>query len=65
MHPAMMQAQGAADRELFLELAGQSRMYCEKWGMKAGTVQHANCLEDIQVIRDQQKNRDLADASLF
>jgi len=60
-----MRAQDAADRQLILQLAGQGRMYCEKWGLQAGTVEHANCLDDIDMIRSEQKDRDLADAALM
>jgi hypothetical protein len=63
--PTMMQARRAADRLTILELADESRTYCEKWGMKAGTAEHATCVQDLQEIRDKHKTRILADIEVL
>jgi len=59
--PTMIQTQRSADRLLILELADESRMYCEKWGMRTGTVEHAHCVWDVEEIREKHKRRILAD----
>jgi len=40
------------------------RHYCEKWGMKAATHEHALCTLDLQKIRDKVEQR-IADDMAF
>jgi hypothetical protein len=44
------------------QIAADSKAYCEKWGMPAGTSQHADCIRDLTEIRHQQARRDAEDA---
>ena len=39
------------------EMAAESRALCEKWGVPAATPKHAECLIDIQSVRDRQAQR--------
>ena len=39
------------------EMAAESRALCEKWGIAASTPKHAECLIDIQSVRDRQAQR--------
>jgi hypothetical protein len=43
-----------------LKTAGENRAYCEKWGMKPGTHEHAVCTMDLRQLRRKIK-QDLAD----
>ena len=42
-------------------LADESRAYCEKWGMAAGTPRHDACLLDLTYIRESTR-RDMVEA---
>jgi hypothetical protein len=35
----------------------ESRALCEKWGLGAGTPRFAECLADIQMVRDHEVER--------
>jgi hypothetical protein len=63
--PTMMQAQRARESLLILELAEESRTYCEKWGLTYGTVQHRDCIQDLQEVREKAKSRLLAEMQVF
>lgn len=43
------------------EMTSESRALCEKWGVAAGTPAFAECLADIQTVRDRHKQRLIED----
>jgi hypothetical protein len=47
----------AAAQVLAAELAAESKAFCEKHGIRAGTQAHTSCVADIQAIRDGQAER--------
>jgi hypothetical protein len=47
-----------------LKITAENRAWCEKWGMKPGTHEHARCTIDLQALRTSIE-RDLSDASVF
>jgi signal transduction histidine kinase len=47
-----------------LKIAAENRSYCEKWGMKQGTHEHARCTVDLQELRTRIA-RDLSDEGVF
>jgi len=47
-----------------LKIAAENRSYCEKWGMKQGTHEHALCTIDLQELRTSIA-RDLSDEGVF
>jgi hypothetical protein len=49
--PYMVEARAVVERQRALEIFAENRMYCEKWGMKAGTHEHTLCTLDLQEIR--------------
>jgi hypothetical protein len=62
--PNIMEARQRMERQLARELADENRLYCEKWGMPAGTHEHVLCVMDLQEIRARQEQR-LADMYAF
>ena len=50
-HAAPIRADNA--RSLSMELAAESRAFCEKYGMATD----AHCISDLQIIRDKQSER--------
>jgi hypothetical protein len=47
------------------EIAAESRSFCEKWGISAGTQKHAECITDLEAIREHQAKRTSDDTELF
>jgi hypothetical protein len=47
----------AAAQALAAELAAESKAFCEKYGMRAGTQPHTSCVADVQAIRHSQTER--------
>ncbi|MEA2986476.1 MAG: hypothetical protein QOD94_2730 [Alphaproteobacteria bacterium] len=50
-----------AARLLDLELAAESKAFCEKYGVQDGTIRQ-RCASDLQLIRDKQSERINQDA---
>jgi hypothetical protein len=46
------------------DISEESRFYCEKWGMRAGTREHASCTLDLQAIRAKVEQRMADDTQL-
>ena len=46
-----------AERQQAAQIAAENREYCEKWGMRAGTRQHAACTLDLDEIRTRHAKR--------
>jgi hypothetical protein len=55
----------AAQQRLDAEIAAENRAYCEKWGMRAGTREHAACTLDLDQIRAGEAKRVAAGGSLL
>lgn len=53
----MPEARAAADRQLNKELLQESRVACEKWGMRAGTEEYTTCITELKEIRARQDKR--------
>jgi hypothetical protein len=47
-----------------LKIAAENRSYCERWGMKQGTREHALCTIDLQELRTSIE-RNLSDEGVF
>ena len=64
MHfPRIVEARVTIERQRAQEITQENRVYCEKWGLKAGTHEHTLCTLDLQEIRakvDQRIADDLA-----
>lgn len=60
--PGLPAARAKFERERVLEIAAESRAYCEKWGMQEGTDLHEQCTVDLQAIRAKVEQRIAADA---
>jgi hypothetical protein len=56
------QVRAEIERQQVAEIAAENRTYCEKWGMRAGTREHAGCTLDLDEIRARHAKRVL-DAS--
>ena len=48
---------GAVDRQIEEDVAQESRVACEKWGMEAATAAHIACVADLAAIRANHDNR--------
>ena len=55
------EARAAADRQLNKELGQESRVACEKWGMRAGTEEHTACIAGLKEIRTKHDKRRVDD----
>jgi hypothetical protein len=49
-----------AQAELTLTIADETRGFCEKFGMRAGTAEFLNCSRELATIRERQVERDRA-----
>jgi hypothetical protein len=55
--PRMLKERAIAEHARAVEIANESRAFCEKWGMPAGTDQHASCVRDLHEIRAREDRR--------
>jgi hypothetical protein len=55
--PRMLKERAIAEHARAVEISNESRVFCEKWGMPAGTDQHASCVLDLQEIRASEDRR--------
>jgi hypothetical protein len=62
--PQMRDAHMRAEAQQALEISQENKLYCEKWGMRAGTHEHIICTMDLDVIRAKVEQR-IADDSNF
>ena len=62
--PALTAAHERLRRQRLREIGEESKTYCEKWGMVAGTARHLQCTLDLQIIRARVEQR-LAEDSWF
>jgi hypothetical protein len=62
--PNLSKTRAKAERQRAQEIAEENRLYCEKWGMKAGTHEHTLCTLDLQEIRAKVQQR-IADDMAF
>jgi hypothetical protein len=49
--PRIVEARATLERQRVQEIFEENRLYCEKWGMRAGTHEHTLCTLDLQEIR--------------
>jgi hypothetical protein len=62
--PQMRDARTIAEAQQALEISQENNLYCEKWGMRAGTHEHTICTMDLDAIRAKIEQR-IADDSNF
>jgi hypothetical protein len=62
--PSVSKARATAERQRAQEISEENRIYCEKWGMKAGTHEHILCTLDLQELRAKVQQR-IADDMAF
>jgi len=55
-------AQDELLRRQSIQIADESRAYCQKWGFPAGTEQHRGCVVDLGDIRRHEARRAQDDA---
>jgi len=60
--PQMRDARAIAEAQQAQEIAQENKLYCEKWGMRAGTHEHIICTMDLNAIRAKVEQR-IADDS--
>jgi len=52
-----LQLEAVAERQRAEEISDENKHYCEKWGLHAGTKDHANCTMDLDEIRARHEQR--------
>jgi hypothetical protein len=62
--PRMIEARGAIERKIEEDIAQESRIACEKWGMLATTLAHISCVADLAAIRKKHDDRRADDTGL-
>ena len=62
--PQMRDARAIAETQRALEISQENRLYCEKWGMRTGTLDNMICTMDLDAIRAKVEQR-IADDSDF
>jgi hypothetical protein len=55
--PQMRDARAIAEAQRVLEISQENKLYCEKWGMPAGTHEHITCTMDLDAIRAKVEQR--------
>lgn len=55
--PSMQAARQEAEAELAADIASENQLYCAKWGMAAGSAEHASCVQDLGAIRARAEQR--------
>jgi hypothetical protein len=55
--PRMLEARANAEYRRAQEISDESRVFCGKWGMSAGTVRYVQCERDLQEIRAREDQR--------
>ncbi|MPZ38062.1 MAG: hypothetical protein GEU95_08340 [Rhizobiales bacterium] len=55
--PQMIEKRAAFERQIEEEIAEESRIACEKWGMQAATPAHISCVAELKAIRANHDNR--------
>ena len=54
---SVVAAHAALERQRNADIAAESRTFCEKWSTPAGTERHAQCVADLQIVRNNQTKR--------
>jgi hypothetical protein len=62
--PQMRDARAIDEARRALEISQENKLYCEKWGMRAGTHEHIICTMDLDAIRARVEQR-IADDNQF
>ena len=58
-------ARVAIEQQRNSEIAAESRVFCEKWSVQASTQRHAQCVADLQNVRDRHSKRIYDDIAQF
>ena len=63
-YPSMQAARQQANAQTDIAVAAENSEWCVKWGMPAGSAEHASCVLDLVNIRmrSEQRIRDIAAA---
>jgi hypothetical protein len=59
--PRMIEARASIEHQIEEDVAHESRIACEKWGMQATTSAHISCVAELKAIRANHDNRRRAD----
>ena len=59
------EARAAIEQQRNVAMAAESRTLCDKWGITAGSQRLAECLDDIQAVRDRHATRILEDVAPY
>ena len=59
--PQMRDARAKAEAQRALEISQENKLYCEKWGMRAGTHEHLTCTMDLDAIQAKVEQRIVED----
>ena len=59
--PQMRDARAKAEAQRALEISQENKLYCEKWGMRAGTHEHITCTMDLDAIQAKVEQRIVED----
>ena len=60
--PHVPKIQAEIESQRILQIVGENRHYCEKWGMHEGTESYFQCTLDLQRIRKNEEQRIDADS---
>jgi hypothetical protein len=52
-----VESRPAFDRQIEAEVAQESRIACEKWGLEASTAAHVACVANLAAIRANHDSR--------
>jgi hypothetical protein len=63
--PYLPEAARGAERARVLQAADDNAAYCEKWGMKRGTREHALCAADLYELRKKIGQQFADEAGVF
>jgi hypothetical protein len=63
--PNLPEAARSAESARAFKAAQDNRFYCEKWGFKRGTREHALCTTDLYELRKQIEQEFADEAGIF
>ena len=55
--PTLPAMRARMEQQRLAEISAESRYYCEKWGMPAGSHRHMLCVLDLEKIRANVEHR--------
>jgi len=63
--PEIRKNQARIEALRILETVDESRRFCAKWSAKPGAAEHTECVQDLQEIREKERNRILSDLQVL